>query len=389
MPLLPAAFLVVALFTPQAAEAQQSYGLISRLGRDTVVVERITRTGDKVVGDIIERSPRVVQRHYEATLKGDGSIELYVLDTKVLNPDAGRPSSSHLQAHFAGTEMHLNTSNNVDTTVKSSTIPYTDALAMPWLLYGPGSYEMIFAAALKRSGDSIPVGAYSPGGRAVSHNFIKRLANGGASIDFFGTPIVAKVSAQGQLLSMSAAATTIKLETMRLAKAPDIEAIAARFAATEKAAGPAAALSVRDTARATVGTAALLVDYGRPLTRGRTILGNVVPLGEVWRTGANAATQFTTSTALTIGGLDVAPGTYTLWTLPTASGVQLIVNKQTKQWGTEYHAEQDLGRVAVTTEKLGAPVEKFTMSIVPVSATTGKLVIEWDTFRWAAPIVVR
>ncbi|MEO7353504.1 MAG: DUF2911 domain-containing protein, partial [Gemmatimonadales bacterium] len=157
----------------------------------------------------------------------------------------------------------------------------------------------------------------------------------------------------------------------------------------EKANGPAAALSVRDTARATIGAATLLVDYGRPLARGRTILGNVVPFGEVWRTGANAATQFTTSSAITIGGLEVAPGTYTLWTLPTAGGAQLIVNKQSKQWGTEYHAEQDLGKAAVTTEKLSAPVEKFTMSVVPLSATTGNLVIEWDTFRWTAPIVIR
>lgn len=388
MPRLTSVLAVIAITLASRLDAQ-TYGLISRLGRDTVTVERITRTGDKVVGDIIERSPRVVQRHYEATLKSDGSIELFVLDTKVLNPDAGRPSSSRLQAHFAGTEMHVNTSNNIDTTAKSSTIAYSDALTMPWLLYGPGSYETIFAAALKRSGDSIPIGAYSPGGRAVAHNFIKRLPNGSASIDFFGTPIVAKVNAQGQLLSMSAAATTIKLETTRLSGAPDIEAIAARFAAQEKAAGPASALSVRDTARVTIGAASLLVDYGRPTARGRTILGNIVPFGEVWRTGANAATQFTTSAAITVGGLELAPGTYTLWTLPTASGVQLIVNKQTKQWGTEYHADQDLGRVAATAEKLTTPVEKFTISFVSSSATTGNLVMEWDNFRWSAPITVR
>ena len=61
-------------------------------------------------------------------------------------------------------------------------------------------------------------------------------------------------------------------------------------------------LSVRDTARATIGAASFSVDYSRPLARGRTLLGNVISYDRVWRTGANAATQFTTSAPITIGG---------------------------------------------------------------------------------------
>lgn len=381
-----ALFAVLLGLAPHVTSAQ-SYGLISRLGRDTVSVERITRSGSKITSDLVERSPRVLQRHYEATLAADGSVELFNIETRILNPDPGRPATQRVQAHFAGAEMHVESTSGTDTTIKR-TIP-TPVLVSPWLMYGPGSYEIAFGAALARSGDSIPVGYYVPGGRSFVNGFVKRLPNGGASIDFFGSPIVAKLDAQGRLITMSGAATTIKLETERLATAPNIEAIAAAFAATEKAAGPASALSVRDTARATIGAASLLVDYGRPTARGRTILGNIVPFGEVWRTGANAATQFTTSATITLGGLELAPGTYTLWTLPTASGAQLIVNKQTKQWGTQYNAEQDLGRVAVATDKPNAPVEKFTISIVPSGATNGTLVIEWDNFRWSAPIVLR
>lgn len=381
--------LTLSLLAPHTADAQQTYGLISRLGRDTVTVERITRTANRVVGDLVERSPRLLQRHYEATLAADGSVELFIIDTKALNPDTGRPATQHVQAHFTGTEIHVSSQSGTDTTVRNITVPYTEGLAMPYLMYGPGSFEMLFAAALKRRGDSIPVGYFVPGGRNVIHGFVKRLGNGSASIDFFGSPITATIDPTGRLLSMSGAKTTIKLEVERVAKAPDIEAIAAAFAAIERATGPASAMSLRDTAHATIGAASLLVDYGRPTARGRTILGNIVPFGEVWRTGANAATQFTTSSTITVGGLELAPGTYTLWTLPTAGGVQLIVNKQTKQWGTQYDAVQDLGRVAVATERLKIPVERFTVSITPNDATHGILVIEWDNFRWSAPVVVK
>src|SRR5580704_1818688 len=104
-------------------------------------------------------------------------------------------------------------------------------------------------------------------------------------------------------------------------------------------------LSPRDTARATIGKAHVLVDYGRPSKRGRVIFGSLVPYGQVWRTGANAATTFVIDKDLTIGAQTVPAGTYTLYTLPSASNWLLIINKQTGQWGTEYDQSQDLVRI--------------------------------------------
>jgi hypothetical protein len=168
---------------------------------------------------------------------------------------------------------------------------------------------------------------------------------------------------------------------------PDVAAVGDRFAALETRDG-AKQLSVRDISRATIGSASFVVDYGRPLARGRVLLGNVIPLDHVWRTGANAATQFTTSTAITLGGVRLPKGTYTLWTEPHADGADLIVNKQTGQWGTEYHPSFDLGRAALDARTVNAPVEEFTISILPAGARRGTLVLEWGTFRWTAPIVV-
>jgi len=146
---------------------------------------------------------------------------------------------------------------------------------------------------------------------------------------------------------------------------------------------------VRDTARATIGAATFKVDYGRPLARGRTLLGNVIGYDHVWRTGANAATQFTTSAPITLAGLSLPAGTYTLWTVPHVNGVDLIVNRQTGQWGTEYSRAQDLGKVAMKSDSGDKPVEKFTIAVESAGARHGTLIMAWGTFRWTAPIVVQ
>ena len=112
----------------------------------------------------------------------------------------------------------------------------------------------------------------------------------------------------GRLQHYSGARTTYKVEVDRLSEPPTIAPVAERFAALEKQGGGVTQLSVRDTARATIGAATITVDYGRPLARGRQLLGGVIPFGDVWRTGANAATQFTTSAPITLARYESAGG---------------------------------------------------------------------------------
>jgi len=196
------------------------------------------------------------------------------------------------------------------------------------------------------------------------------------------------VDSSGRLLTYSGTRSTYKVAVARTMEPPDVDAIANRLAAAERQTGQQQ-LSVRDTVRATVGAATLVVDYGRPQARGRKLLGNVIDYDRVWRTGANAATQFTTSAPITLAGLSLPAGAYTLWTVPHVRGVDLIVNRQTGQWGTEYRRAQDLGKARMRSDSTDTPVERFTISIVPDDARHGKLVMAWGTFRWTAPIEVR
>ncbi len=130
----------------------------------------------------------------------------------------------------------------------------------------------------------------------------------------------------------------------------------------------------------------ITIDYSRPSMRGRKIMGELVPYGKVWRTGANEATTLTTPIALNIGGTSIPAGKYTLWTLPSESGWKLIINKQTGQWGTEYDDRQDLARVDMQKSSLQQPVEQFTISFDKKSDDAADLVLEWETTRVSVPV---
>jgi len=109
----------------------------------------------------------------------------------------------------------------------------------------------------------------------------------------------------------------------------------------------------------------------------------------VWRTGANAATQFTTSAPIRLAGVQLAAGTYTLWTIPHQNGVDLIVNGQAGQWGTQYDHSRDVGKAPMQSAALSTPVDQFTMSVAAKDARHGTLAFEWGEFRWTAAIEVR
>jgi len=139
--------------------------------------------------------------------------------------------------------------------------------------------------------------------------------------------------------------------------------------------------SPHETVTATVDGAKVSIEYGRPYTRGRKIMGGLVPYGRVWRTGADAATTLTTDAPLNIGGAAVPAGKVTLYTLPNAQTWKLIVNKQTGQWGTEYNEGQDLARVDLAVKTLTAPVDQFTIKI-----EGGLLKLSWELTELSVPI---
>ena len=111
------------------------------------------------------------------------------------------------------------------------------------------------------------------------------------------------------------------------------------------------------------GGKTITVDYSSPRMKGRKIFGDLVPFGDVWRTGANEATTFVTTANLTVGSTSVPAGSYTIFTVPNQGKWALIINKKTGEWGIPYKYESDeLGRVDMKVSATSAPVENFTIA---------------------------
>jgi hypothetical protein len=137
----------------------------------------------------------------------------------------------------------------------------------------------------------------------------------------------------------------------------------------------------------TIDGATLSVEYGRPYLKGRPE-AQLMPPGMPWRTGADQATVLTTNRALTIGTVELAPGTYTLNTVPGDSW-QLLVGRLEKagQWGIPYRPDLEVGKVPMTTSRTSAPVEQVTITIEDTDAGA-TLRIEWGTTRASVPFTV-
>jgi hypothetical protein len=130
-----------------------------------------------------------------------------------------------------------------------------------------------------------------------------------------------------------------------------------------------------------LGGKTIKTDYSSPRMKGRTIFGDLVPYGQVWRTGANEATTFVASADVVVGGKTVPAGSYTIFTVPARDKWTLIINKKTGEWGIPYKYESDeLARVDMKVTTLPTPIENFTIAYDKAgSGCTMRL--EWEKTR--------
>lgn len=141
-------------------------------------------------------------------------------------------------------------------------------------------------------------------------------------------------------------------------------------------ASPAAQISQK------VGLTDVSVEYSRPSMRGRKIFGELVPYGQVWRTGANAATVLTFSTEVKIEGKSLPAGSYALYSIPGKSTWTMILSRNTKLWGAVgYDASDDVIRFAVKPGKTGQKYETMEVNFVDISDTGASIALKWENTR--------
>ncbi|MES1218191.1 MAG: DUF2911 domain-containing protein [Bacteroidota bacterium] len=129
--------------------------------------------------------------------------------------------------------------------------------------------------------------------------------------------------------------------------------------------------------------------YGRPQKNGRAIFGDLIEYGQVWRLGANEATEIEFYKDVTIEDKKIKKGRYTLYAVPDKSNWTIIINKDTDIWGAfKYNSANDIARIEVPVKTLATPLE--TLSMTFVKANTGfNLVIAWDTTEVTLPILLK
>ena len=154
---------------------------------------------------------------------------------------------------------------------------------------------------------------------------------------------------------------------------------------------PEKVLSPKDSAAIELNDLKLEVEYNRPSKREREIFGALVPFDQVWRTGANEATTFSSNKDLVIQGMLLPKGKYTLWTVPMENSWKVMFNSGQYKWGVDEKMEPmwdpnyDVIELEVPTEKVDGTVEKFTIAF---DNTTGnlKLTLAWDATKIEVPI---
>jgi Protein of unknown function (DUF2911) len=144
-----------------------------------------------------------------------------------------------------------------------------------------------------------------------------------------------------------------------------------------------------------IGGKNLIVRYSAPSVRGRQIFGDGGllsrdPTYPAWRAGANSATSFHSDADLDIGGLNVPKGDYTLYCwVKDPNAWELIVSKETGQWGLEYNSRMDLGRVKMTMAKPPAKIETLRYTFTNLAGNKVKLELAWENHVASVPITVK
>jgi hypothetical protein len=360
--------------------------LVTRLGADTLVIERIVRSPQRVEAEVAMRVPRTSRTKYVLQLSPSGMLER--MDATTFDTTGGGATAArHEIVTRVGDSLRIETTAGEQRRTRTVSaephvLPFIDMVHWP--------YE-IALVRLRTSGASEASQPLLTGSR-VSNFALARVGSDSMTITHpsRGTMRLS-VDSVGRLMALDAGATTRKLIVERRPWMP-IDDLVKRWTAQDASGRSLGALSGRSQTSNVVGGATIGLDHGTPSQRGRKIWGALVPFGAVWRTGANTASHFETDRDLVFGSgrdtLVVPAGRYTLFSVPERDGGWLIINRETGQAGTAHDPAQDLGRVRLSTQPLATPVETFTIK-AETEAGANLLRLQWDDSERVVPFRVR
>lgn len=356
---------------------------VTYLGDDTLAVEQFEKTEHGITADVILRTPRTTFSSYDLALDESGGIYTMTRTDYPLEEGFGGDGEVVQSIEKMGDSLRVEAATPDGRRTYSA--PYAPG-ALPFIDMVHWPYELAFNHAVATGQDTVNQMLLT--GSNLSNFVIADIEGDSMTIRHpFRGVMGVRVNDDGDLMFLDAGLTTRKLKVHRVLSI-DIAAIGEEFAAADERGNPFGELSGAETAEATFKGTEFRVEYGSPLKRGRTLFGGIVPWGERWRTGANRATHFYTSSDLGIGDLVVPAGEYTFFTIPESDGGTLIINKQTGQNGQQYDASRDLGRVPMQISEKEDITEPFTIS-VEETGSGGVLKLIWGQTVFSVDFTVQ
>ncbi|MFI5250338.1 MAG: DUF2911 domain-containing protein [Gemmatimonadales bacterium] len=382
MLLLPAALL---LLPAGAARAQRgtrdSAAYVTRLGKDTIAIERVISTRDSIIGEVVDRYPKTERFTYAAHLTPAHEIAGYTINF-YRGPAADGTVAATMHVDFRSDTAHMTVYRGDRSQTSAVAVPPS---AVPMNEPSYGILQAVVDRALAARGNRVGFSAVYLPGLLIKGSAEADARDDTVRIDTKYDPVRAVVDRQGHIQSFTDVGGTMQAIVTRTPW-PDLAHWTADFVARDAKGASLGSLSPRGSARATIGDATLSVDYGRPMKRGRDVFGGVVLWDHVWRTGANAATGFVTDKDIMVGDTRIPAGSYTLFSLPSRTGWKLIVSKRTGEWGTEYDSAADFARIPMRVSRTPNPVEQFTIGIAPAGSSVGVMTFTWDTTVGTLPV---
>lgn len=356
-----------------------SAAFVTLLGNDTLAVETFQKTDTSITAQVILRSPETRFSSYILTWDETGGIEsMGRTDFPSTTGFAGDGIVSQTVVRDGDSLLVDVFTDDGDRSYKA---PYQEGV-LPFIDMVHWPFEIAFNNAVATGQDTVNQPLLS--GNRISNFIIADIEGDSMTIRHpFRGVMGVNVDDNGNLEHLDAGLTTRKLKVHRVGiDEIDLDAIGERFAND-----PVGELSGAVSAEFSFGDTDFVVEFGSPQKRGRDLFGNIVPYGEVWRTGANRATHFSTSSDLRFGDLEVPAGEYTLFSVPEADGGMLIINSQTGQNGNSYDESRDLGRVPMEVTTRDEVVEAFTIT-VEETEEGGRINLIWGNTVYSSDFVI-
>lgn len=346
---------------------------VTRLGNDTLAIERIQKQENSLRADVVLRSPGISLTSYG--ISWDESNKLTSMTAVSYQEEFGEfPLGGTVSQNIeAKGDSLISESQGRNGLVRSSML--NDGTYLPFIDMVHWPYDIAFNRAHTSAADSIH--QYLLTGRRASDFIIHRTADKEYTLRHPSRGYMyVQTDDEGNMTWLDAKETTRKLIVERVAEL-NFDELTEKYVEIDKKGSPFGTLSPAEEGAYSFGGADFKVTFGSPQKRGRSIFGGIVPYGEVWRTGANSASHFSTTKDIYISGNLVPAGEYTLFSIPEENGGTLIINKQTGQNGQAYNQEHDLMRVPMLRETNPEEVEGFTIQVVETDQG-GSIELLWD-----------